>query len=226
MACSGGPPSDALVHGGGALHRRARRRPPRASSGRIVPVVSQRVSTRQHWREMAGSSIGFPICDNDELSSLELLVSAAADCVEKLASGNSLDHVRAARQERTRAAMTVFSGSAAQEVFQPRSPGVSLDASRAAIVIQSWYRGHVARKEYVRRLYKQFQQDEAQRAARARQQVQDGELLVENYMMDVDRVDRETTARCEQRRINSAAHTVQRTWRAYRYRRCSDSTAS
>ncbi|KAK3698552.1 hypothetical protein QZH41_014474 [Actinostola sp. cb2023] len=123
--------------------------------------------------------------------------------------------------DRTRAAMTAFNPTIASKVL-PKTKSQSCE-ERAAICIQSYVRGFLARRNYIDLLYEQYEQEEQERLERRRQQVEEGELLVENYKLQTEMNDNTCIRRNQRRSLDCTAVTIQRAWRNYRRRKYQES---
>ncbi|XP_071798391.1 uncharacterized protein [Asterias amurensis] len=87
---------------------------------------------------------------------------------------------------------------------------------KAAICIQSYFRGFIARKKYVEILYDQFNKEEEWRAARTQRQVEEGELLIENHKLEVEFEENHCVRRNKLQRFTTNVITIQRAWRQFR----------
>ncbi|XP_022093890.1 uncharacterized protein LOC110981038 isoform X3 [Acanthaster planci] len=90
---------------------------------------------------------------------------------------------------------------------------------KAAICIQSHYRGYLARKKYVELLFEQFNKEDERRAARTRRQVEEGELLIENHKLEVEFEENHCIRRNRLQRYTAHVITIQRAWRQFKRRK-------
>ena len=87
------------------------------------------------------------------------------------------------------------------------------DRERAAIMIQKLFRGYMGRKEYIDRLYNDVLLEEEKLHEQQEMQVQEGELLIENYKIERDLDDDDQICKNKSRLLNSNAVLIQRAWR-------------
>ncbi|XP_041351531.1 IQCJ-SCHIP1 readthrough transcript protein-like [Gigantopelta aegis] len=117
------------------------------------------------------------------------------------------------RFERNRSAMKAVDPGVLAEVLPQESHVTEEEA--AALCIQRSYRGYRGRLQYRDLLFDKFEEDERMRAEKMIEQVEEGELLVENHKLEVLLDDDATTRRNRNRNYLSKVLTIQRGWRAY-----------
>lgn len=120
--------------------------------------------------------------------------------------------LRKERIERDRTAMKIVSPSVANHVM---GKGAIKKDEAAAVCIQRHFRGYIGRKEYLQLLYEQFEKDEAERLEKIRQQVEEGEIIVDNYHLKQEMEENDCLRRNKRRQENCSAVTIQRVWRDY-----------
>ncbi|XP_070173018.1 serine-rich adhesin for platelets-like [Littorina saxatilis] len=128
------------------------------------------------------------------------------------------DQMRDDRSQRTRQAMRTVDASLTSQIL-PQSPVAVSQEDQAAVCIQKHYRGYLGRKAYTQQLYLQFEQEERERQEKMLQQVEEGELLVENHKLEVLLDEGQTVRRNRDRHHICKVITIQRAWRAYRDRK-------
>ncbi|XP_056005682.1 IQCJ-SCHIP1 readthrough transcript protein-like isoform X2 [Ostrea edulis] len=97
-----------------------------------------------------------------------------------------------------------------QDFHKPNS-----QTEKAAITIQKYIRGYLGRKKYVELLCDKFEKEEFVLQLKVQQQVEEGELLVENHRLEVLLDDNITRRRNKSRHYIMDVVTIQRAWRSY-----------
>ncbi|XP_031557293.1 uncharacterized protein LOC116293929 isoform X2 [Actinia tenebrosa] len=136
--------------------------------------------------------------------------------------GLDMGMIKRKSYDRTRAAMMAVNPSIASQVL-PQTDNKS-EQEKAAIRIQSHMRGYIARRQYCDLLYEQYEKEEQERLEKTRQQVEEGELLVENYKLKAEMDENDCLRRNQRRNVDYSAVTIQRAWRDYRRRKSGHST--
>eukprot|EP00794_Sanderia_malayensis_P010880 gene10880-12036_t len=139
-----------------------------------------------------------------------------------------MNAVKRQREERTRAAMEAFNPALAHKLL----PKALSPTEKAAIDIQRVFRGYLGRKKYFDKLYEKYEKlslwdalavtlvlEEAEMDARRKQQVYEGEILIDNYHLEQGLEDKEILRRNRTRSADSHATTIQRAWKAFQRHR-------
>jgi len=125
-----------------------------------------------------------------------------------------MEKLERSRRAKTREAMEAINPTLAHRII-PKENALSVE-EKAAVDIQRVFRGHLARKEFVERLYEKYMQEEDEMEERRRQQVEEGEVLIENYHLEQELNDRATLRRNRARSAEANAITIQRAWKAHK----------
>ncbi|XP_038050435.1 uncharacterized protein LOC119723710 isoform X2 [Patiria miniata] len=125
--------------------------------------------------------------------------------------------MRSERRDRTRATMQALNPGLTKTVL-PEAETLSRQ-DKAAVCIQSRYRGYLARKKYVELLFEKFNKEDEWRAARARRQVEEGELLIENHKLELEFEENHCIRRNRLQRYTAHVITIQRAWRQFKRRK-------
>ncbi|XP_076454372.1 uncharacterized protein LOC143289262 isoform X2 [Babylonia areolata] len=148
---------------------------------------------------------GFPDINVEELTALD---------------EPNYDQMRDDRMQRTGQAMRAVDAGLTSQLLPECGGAARLSAEdRAAVVIQKHFRGHLGRKVYIERLFLKFEEEERQREAKMMQQVEEGELLVDNHKLEVLLDEGQTVRRNRDRQHICKVITIQRAWRAHRDRK-------
>ncbi|XP_050395068.1 uncharacterized protein LOC126812891 isoform X1 [Patella vulgata] len=124
-----------------------------------------------------------------------------------------LDLLRQERQERVKSAMKEANPRIMKQILPKEKPLNAYDD--AAVCIQKHYRGYRGRKQYEEKLYKLFTEEENKIAEKMKQQVKEGELLVDSHKLEV-LLDDDTTARKNRdRQYLSKVIILQRAWKSH-----------
>lgn len=115
---------------------------------------------------------------------------------------------------RTRAAMAAVNPTLAKKIL-PLPNQLSREES-AAICIQAHFRGYLARKIFVQLLYEKYMKEDEEMEARRKQQVEEGELLVENYRLNLEMVESSCLRKNLRRGLECDVITIQRAWREHK----------
>ncbi|RDD47665.1 hypothetical protein TrispH2_000756 [Trichoplax sp. H2] len=134
----------------------------------------------------------------------------------------NLELIRHDRQERVNKIMKDANPYVARNII-PKAK-LSLEAS-AAIKIQSYFRGMLARREYLKRLIQKME-EEAEKMERKRMaQVEEGEMLIENYRLRAEFEDNKAVRRNKKRLYETQVTRIQRAWRGFKRRQSQASLA-
>ncbi|XP_001635599.2 uncharacterized protein LOC5515469 isoform X1 [Nematostella vectensis] len=149
--------------------------------------------------------------DSTESSTIDSLLQTRVDASLYRPDINT---IRQDSFKRSRQAMAAIDPGLTRQILHESN---ALDKQeKAAILIQSQVRGYLARKQYVDLLFEQYEKEEEERLAKSRQQVEEGELLVENYKLSTEMIENSCTRRNLQRRLECSVITIQRAWRRHR----------
>ncbi|XP_071086652.1 IQCJ-SCHIP1 readthrough transcript protein-like isoform X2 [Haliotis cracherodii] len=88
-------------------------------------------------------------------------------------------------------------------------------AERAVVCIQRYFRGYKGRQLYRDLLFERFEEEERMRQEKTMQQVEEGQLLVDNHKLEVLLDDDTTTRRNRDRHYLSQVITIQRAWKGH-----------
>ncbi|XP_071839105.1 uncharacterized protein [Apostichopus japonicus] len=86
----------------------------------------------------------------------------------------------------------------------------------SAICIQRYFRGYQGRKRYLQALILKFEEEERLRSKKTLQQLEEGELLLENHRLEVELEDNQCLRRNKEQRRLSQILTIQRAWKKYK----------
>nr|CAB3264160.1 unconventional myosin-VI [Phallusia mammillata] len=89
----------------------------------------------------------------------------------------------------------------------------------AATCIQKHFRGYLGRKIYTARLYEMFEREEAKRYKKQMEQVEEGEILIENNTLETEIEECILTGKNKFRHLNYCATIIQSAWRRYKDKR-------
>ncbi|KAL5004856.1 hypothetical protein ScPMuIL_018312 [Solemya velum] len=131
-----------------------------------------------------------------------------------------IQKLRQDRMERNKKTMKAADSGIAEKLFPEKSKKSPEEA--AAICIQKHFRGYMSRKKYVEYLFEQFTREEQKQLLRVQQQMEEGELLVENHKLEVLFDDDNTVRRNKDRNFRSKIILIQRQWRAHLRRQRAD----
>lgn len=98
-------------------------------------------------------------------------------------------------------------------------PDICLPLTReevSAICIQRHFRGYRGRKTYLQALLHKFEEDEKLRGKKILQQLEEGELLLENHRLEVELEENQCLRRNKEQRRLSHILTIQRAWKRYK----------
>ncbi|XP_065056737.1 LOW QUALITY PROTEIN: uncharacterized protein LOC135684952 [Rhopilema esculentum] len=126
----------------------------------------------------------------------------------------NMEQAEKSRRARAREAMEVVNPSLAHKIIS--EDGVLSREDKAAVHIQRMFRGYLARKRYFELLYEKFIREEAEMEERRRQQVEEGELLIENHRLEHELEDKAVIRRNRARSADAHATTIQRAWKRYK----------
>ncbi|XP_029197962.2 uncharacterized protein LOC114963013 isoform X1 [Acropora millepora] len=115
---------------------------------------------------------------------------------------------------KTREAMAAIHPTLAKKII-PLPNEMSREES-AAVCIQAHFRGYLARKIFVQLLYDKYMKEHEEMEARRKQQVEEGELLVENYRLNVEVEENSFLRKNHRRGMECDVITIQRAWREYK----------
>lgn len=93
---------------------------------------------------------------------------------------------------------------------------ISVIENNAAMKIQRLFRGFLGRKKYVDVLYESVLVGEENLLKKQQQQVQDGEILIENYRIERELEETDSVSRNRTRLFNANAAIIQRAWREHK----------
>ncbi|CAD5115342.1 DgyrCDS4324 [Dimorphilus gyrociliatus] len=126
-----------------------------------------------------------------------------------------LNQLRSDRLERTRNVMVGLSSSIASATLPKQRLS---NRETCAIKIQSYYRGWRDRKKFYAMLYEKYAAEEEEIFQKMQQQVEEGELLIQNHKLEIELEDSNTTRKNKHRHFESNIVKIQRCWRAYKAR--------
>ncbi|XP_065840911.1 IQCJ-SCHIP1 readthrough transcript protein-like isoform X2 [Oscarella lobularis] len=124
--------------------------------------------------------------------------------------------LRRSCHDRTKKALKAVDASLAEKVMPENAESTTNRREAAAILIQAHYRGHLGRKEHVRRLYEQFEREEKARLEKQRAQVEEGQVLIETNRLEREVEEDRVCRRNRQLRLVAYAIRIQRAWRRYK----------
>eukprot|EP00112_Aurelia_sp_Birch-Aquarium-sp1_P023444 Seg699.6 transcript_id=Seg699.6/GoldUCD/mRNA.D3Y31 product="Schwannomin-interacting protein 1" protein_id=Seg699.6/GoldUCD/D3Y31 len=149
-------------------------------------------------------------------SSAEMFSVALDENIDASLPLPNLENIKKERTTRTRQAMEAINPSLAHKLLPKEQCLTRQD--KAAIAIQRIFRGYLARKEFVERLYEKYVQEEEEMEARQRMQVEEGEILIDTYHLQNELDDKATLRRNRARSANAHATTIQRAWKSFKRR--------
>ncbi|XP_052783724.1 uncharacterized protein LOC128219773 [Mya arenaria] len=128
--------------------------------------------------------------------------------------------IRQQRFDRNKHFLETVDPGAAAKVFPRTEAEIAEDSflnheEYAAIHIQRHWRGFKGRQIYVNKLFEKYEKDEEQQHRRVVQQMEEGDLLVENHQLEVLLEDGVTVRRNAKRRLIFHVIQIQRAWRSY-----------
>lgn len=147
-----------------------------------------------------------------------------SDLIQEEKRCSTLDNVdtnklRNDRFERNLQTMMAADSEVAKKMFSEETCKPNTVKERAAIVIQKYFRGHLGRKKYLTLLCEEFEKEQSIMQLKIKEQVEEGELLVENHQLEVLLDDNMTTRRNRSRHYLADIITIQRAWRSHRRKR-------
>lgn len=147
-----------------------------------------------------------------------------SDLIQEEKRCSTLDNVdtnklRNDRFERNLQTMMAADSEVAKKMFSEEICKPNTEKERAAIVIQKYFRGHLGRKKYLTLLCEEFEKEQSIIQLKIKEQVEEGELLVENHQLEVLLDDNKTTRRNRSRHYLADIITIQRAWRSHRRKR-------
>lgn len=147
-----------------------------------------------------------------------------SDLIQEEKRCSTLDNVdtnklRNDRFERNLQTMMAADSEVAKRMFSEEICKPNTEKERAAIVIQKYFRGHLGRKKYLTLLCEEFEKEQSIIQLKIKEQVEEGELLVENHQLEVLLDDNKTTRRNRSRHYLADIITIQRAWRSHRRKR-------
>lgn len=147
-----------------------------------------------------------------------------SDLIQEEKRCSTLDNVdtnklRNDRFERNLQTMMAADSEVAKKMFSEETCKPNTEKERAAIVIQKYFRGHLGRKKYLTLLCEEFEKEQSIMQLKIKEQVEEGELLVENHQLEVLLDDNITTRRNRSRHYLADIITIQRAWRSHRRKR-------
>eukprot|EP01137_Pigoraptor_chileana_P002132 Opistho-2@40588 len=101
----------------------------------------------------------------------------------------------------------------------PAHDGGTVDEARAAVILQSTYRGLLARRKYVDLLFAKYESEEAARQRNEMRRLEEGEVLLETVHLKRMLSETSVVERSKHMRETYAAVVVQRAFRKYLERR-------
>lgn len=134
--------------------------------------------------------------------------------IDSSLKGLDMGAIKKNSYDRTRAAMAAINPMLAKKVL-PLPNEVTVEEA-AAISIQAYFRGYLARKLFVQLLYERFIKEEEEREAKMREQVEEGEILVENYRLNLEMEENTCLRKNLRRGIECDVITIQRAWRQHK----------
>uniref|UniRef100_K1Q7H1 Schwannomin-interacting protein 1 n=1 Tax=Magallana gigas TaxID=29159 RepID=K1Q7H1_MAGGI len=107
-----------------------------------------------------------------------------SDLIQEEKRCSTLDNVdtnklRNDRFERNLQTMMAADSEVAKKMFSEETCKPNTEKERAAIVIQKYFRGHLGRKKYLTLLCEEFEKEQSIMQLKIKEQVEEGELLVE-----------------------------------------------
>ncbi|XP_067668533.1 IQCJ-SCHIP1 readthrough transcript protein-like isoform X1 [Haliotis asinina] len=117
------------------------------------------------------------------------------------------------RMGRNRRAMQALDPGVLKEIL-PKNCELS-QVEKAALCIQRYFRGYKGRQLYRDLLFERFEEEERMRQEKTMQQVEEGQLLVDNHKLEVLLDDDRTTRRNRDRHYLSQVITIQRAWKGH-----------
>lgn len=147
-----------------------------------------------------------------------------SDLIQEEKRCSTLDNVdtnklRNDRFERNLQTMMAADSEVAKKMFSEEICKPNTVKETAAIVIQKYFRGHLGRKKYLTLLCEEFEKEQSIMQLKIKEQVEEGELLVENHQLEVLLDDNITTRRNRSRHYLADIITIQRAWRSHRRKR-------
>ncbi|CAH3195229.1 unnamed protein product [Porites evermanni] len=137
--------------------------------------------------------------------------------VDSTLQGLDMGAIKKNSYNRTRAAMAAINPTIAKKVLPLASDDLS-EEEEAAICIQAHFRGYLARKLFVQLLYDKYIREEEEMESKRRQQVMEGELLVENYRLNLEMEENTCLRKNTRRGKECDVITIQRAWREHKRR--------
>lgn len=134
--------------------------------------------------------------------------------IDNSLKGLDMGAIKKNSYDRTRAAMAAINPMLAKKVL-PVPNELTIEEA-AAICIQAHYRGYLARKLFVQLLYERFIKEEEEREAKTREQVEEGEILVENYRLNLEMEENTCLRKNLRRGVECDVITIQRAWRHHK----------
>lgn len=105
-----------------------------------------------------------------------------------------------------------------QGLKEPAFHGVLISLEKkelAAVKIQKVFRGYLGRKKYINVLYETVLSEEKNFQKQQKQQVEEGEIIIENYRIEQELKDDNVVSRNKSRLLNANAMIIQRAWREH-----------
>lgn len=151
-------------------------------------------------------------------------LSQLMNAEEKCSTLEDIDpnKIRNDRHERNLQTMMAADSEIAKKMFPQDFCKPNSQTEKAALTIQKYARGYLGRKKYVELLCDQFEKDQSIMQLKIQEQVEEGELLVENHRLEVLLDDNRTRRRNKSRHYINDIITIQRAWRSYLRRKNRD----
>lgn len=151
-------------------------------------------------------------------------LSQLMNAEEKCSTLEDIDpnKIRNDRHERNLQTMMAADSEIAKKMFPQDFCKPNSQTEKAAVTIQKYARGYLGRKKYVELLCDQFEKDQSLMQLKIQEQVEEGELLVENHRLEVLLDDNRTRRRNKSRHYINDIITIQRAWRSYLRRKNRD----
>ncbi|XP_061192982.1 uveal autoantigen with coiled-coil domains and ankyrin repeats-like isoform X2 [Saccostrea echinata] len=151
-------------------------------------------------------------------------LSQLMNAEEKCSTLEDIDpnKIRNDRHERNLQTMMAADSEIAKKMFPQDFCKPNSQTEKAAVTIQKYARGYLGRKKYVELLCDQFEKDQSIMQLKIKEQVEEGELLVENHRLEVLLDDNLTRRRNKSRQYITDIITIQRAWRSYLRRKNRD----
>nr|XP_022343694.1 uncharacterized protein LOC111136854 isoform X1 [Crassostrea virginica] len=120
------------------------------------------------------------------------------------------------RFDRNLQTMMAADSEVAKRMFSQAKCKPNDEKEKAAGVIQRYFRGHLGRKKYLSLLCEKFKEEQSIMQMKIKEQMEEGELLIENHRLEVLLDDNITTRKNRSRHYLADILTIQRAWRSYR----------